>query len=155
LCNADKIVVKTRSEAFGIPDKTHNAEAIKMSRYAVSITNSVDLKNEAILTESAQISEAADYLISSILNIHNGPLWSKVYRAVKMGLIDVPFSPHQENANRLWCLRDKNSNIRIADNGKVPLPESFLVYEKKSLGSTGQDLSLDRMINEILIMSRK
>ena len=37
LAGADKVVVKTRTEALGVPDPQSNADAVAMSRYAMDL----------------------------------------------------------------------------------------------------------------------
>jgi methylaspartate mutase epsilon subunit len=152
LCDADKVVVKTRTEALGIPDIQSNTDAVRISRYAMSLCNGSNFSDEEVLQESDAIQKAAAHVIDSVLYGGNGPLWERVASSVRSGIIDVPFSPHQENVSKLWTLRDSKRGIRVADPGSVPLSEAFLKREHRMLGRRLADGSLDRMLEDILIM---
>lgn len=156
LSNVDKVVVKTRTEALGIPDPQSNSDAVIMTRYAMEICQgSLHLTNSTVEEEYEAIESAANYLIDAVINIDNGPLWNCIARAVRRGFIDIPFSPHQENCDKLWALRDNNRNIRVADIGLVPVPISFLEREKKLLARRIFDHSLDGMIDDVLLMTKR
>jgi methylaspartate mutase epsilon subunit len=154
LCTADKVVVKTRSEALGVPDPQSNADAVAMSCFAMDLCLGLQLAGDEVLEEAAAIESAACYLLDAICNVGNTPLWDCVARAVRAGLIDVPFAPHQQNANRLWTLRDRNRNIRVAEPGSVPVPQFFLRREQQKLGDLLEDTGLDRMLDDILMMAK-
>ena len=155
MCNADKVVIKTRTEAIGIPDTQSNADAVAMTRYAMDICTSSQFYGDDVLEETEAIVDASCYLLDAITNFGNIPLWDSIARAVRAGLIDIPFAPHQENVNRLWTLRDRELSIRVADPGSIPLPQKFLTREKERLGARGGDGSLNRMLDDIFIMVKK
>jgi methylaspartate mutase epsilon subunit len=153
LSKVDKVVVKTRTEALGIPDLQSNSDAVKMTRYAMELCQgSTNISGPDVEEEAKAIESAANFLIEAIINIKEAPLWECIVRGVRRGLIDIPFSPHQENVNKLWTLRDINRNIRVADKGEVPIPTEFFNREKALLGQRLADHSLDGMINDILMM---
>jgi methylaspartate mutase epsilon subunit len=154
LCQADKIVVKTRSEALGVPDPRANSDAVAMSRYAIDLCKGSKLDGDDVFEEAEAIECASLGLINAVINQQSTitPLWERVARAVRTGLIDVPFSPHQDNMNRLWTLRDPARGIRVADPGLVPLPASFLRREERLLATRARDSSIDRMIGDIQLM---
>jgi methylaspartate mutase epsilon subunit len=155
LCNADKVVIKTRTEALGIPDIQSNMDAVYLSKHSMDLCKDTrNIFSNEVFEETDAIKEAANHVIEAVLNIGKAPLWELVSRSVRNGLIDIPFAPHQENANNLWTLRDKNQGIRVADSGLVPLPLNFIEREKNILGKRIHDQSLDRMLDDIMIMVR-
>jgi methylaspartate mutase epsilon subunit len=154
ICNADKVVIKTRNEAIGVPDPQSNADAVVMTRYAMQLCSGHQLLGDDVVEEMNAIAFAASYVIEAVCNLDRTPLWDCIARAVRGGHIDIPFAPHRENANRLWALRDSYRSIRVANAGSVPLPQSFLRRERDKLGSRAGDASLNRMLNDILIMVR-
>ena len=63
------------------------------------------------------------------------------------GIIDVPFSPHIINHNKMITIRDSQKNIRIIDRGNVPIPDHCFAYEKSCC-----DLNKDTtgIVNDII-----
>lgn len=157
LSGSDKVVVKTRTEALGIPDAKSNADAVITSKYSMELCNGAhSIVGGEVSEEAESIENAANYLLDAILNIGNGdaPLWVRVTHAVRMGLIDIPFAPHQENSNQLWSRRDKNRAIRVIDSGRIPLPKEFLKREAHKLGNCSKHQCLDSMLDDIMIMTK-
>lgn len=156
LSGADKIVVKTRTEALGVPDVRSNADAVEMCRYVLGLMSGCEESRGAqVMEEEASIIDAATHVLSQILADERSPLWNRVARAVRSGMIDVPFSPHQENKGQLWTLRDQARCIRVADSGAVSLPRAFLQREKDALGNRFNDRSADRALADIMLMVPK
>lgn len=155
LSGADKVVVKTRAEALGIPDAQSNADAVITSKYSMELCNGAhSIVGGDVSEEAESIENAANYLLDAILNTGNTPLWNRVAQAVRMGLIDIPFAPHQDNSNQLWSRRDLNRAIRVLDSGRVPLPKEFLKREAQKLGNCSKHQSLDSMLDDIMIMTK-
>ena len=150
---ADKVVVKTRSEALGIPDIQSNCDAVRMCRYAMNLCqHAKGVSLDGLEEETEAITNSAERILERILGGNAEELWEKVVMAVRQGLIDIPFSPHNENANQLWTSRDKCRSIRVSDPGKVPLHEKFIKREKRFLGNQKPDNSLDQMLADIMLM---
>jgi len=74
--------------------------------------------------------------------------WESVFRAFQMGFLDVPFSPHADNANKLVSMRDSHRSIRIADAGNVPISKADAAREKELLISS--DNRLDKTYRQLL-----
>jgi len=45
-------------------------------------------------------------VMAAIFGLSGDAFWESVYRAFQLGWIDLPFSPHADNANRLVTMRD-------------------------------------------------
>jgi len=155
LSESDKVVVKTRTEALGIPDAESNADAVIAAKYSMELCQGAhSIVGGEVFEEKEAIENAANFLLDAILNVGEIPLWDCVTRAVRRGLIDIPFAPHQDNSSLLWSRRDSNRAIRVSDPGKVPLPKEFLAREIKKLGNCIENQSLDGMLDDIMIMTR-
>jgi len=151
---ADKVVVKTRSEALGIPDIKSNCDAVSMCRYAMDLcqyANGISL--DGVEEEAEAITSSVEHILERILDGSVEQLWEKVVIAVREGLIDIPFSPHKENANKLWTSRDSSRSIRVSEQGKVPLHEKFIKRERHCLGNQKSENNLDRMLADIMLMA--
>jgi len=145
MCGADKIITKTREEAVGIPTKEANAQTVANTQYTLGILGGLpaitDEQEEQILTaEVGAIMEA-------VFNDPADTLWRKVFNSIKNGIIDVPFSPHIINHNKMITIRDTEKNIRIIERGNVPIPDRCLAYERSCC-----DLNKDTtgIVNDII-----
>ncbi|AXH15212.1 methylaspartate mutase [Malaciobacter mytili LMG 24559] len=145
LVGADKIITKTRDEAFGIPTKEANAKTVANTQYTLRILNGlpniVDKEEEEIL--EAEVKS----IMEAVLNDSADTLWRKVFNSIKNGIIDVPFSPHIINNNEVVTVRDANKNIRIIKRGKLPISDRCFEYEKSKC-----DLNKDAtsIVNDII-----
>ncbi len=145
MVGADKIITKTREEATGIPTKEANAKTVADTQYCLRILNGLpavtDEQEEEILTLEVMA------IMEAVFNDPADTLWRKVFNCIKNGIIDVPFSPHIINQNKMITIRDAKKNIRILERGKVPISDRCYDYER------GQcDLSKDTtgIVNDII-----
>jgi methylaspartate mutase epsilon subunit len=150
MIDADKIITKTQDEAFGIPTKESNAESVQQAKYIVGILAGIpSINNEG---EESALESAVDEIIGVVLNDKASTLWRKVFNSVKKGYIDIPFSPHIINNNRLVTLRDKNNNIRIYNKGNLPLSTRFEKFEKNQLDANSEIKIVESIMRDINIM---
>lgn len=145
MVGADKIITKTREEAVGIPTKEANAKVVADTQYTLRILNGLpgitdELEEEILTAEVHAIMEA-------VFNDPADTLWRKVFNSIKNGIIDVPFSPHIINHNKMITIRDAQKNIRIIERGNVPIPDRCYMHEKSSC-----DLNKDTtsIVNDII-----
>ncbi|MFC1236357.1 hypothetical protein [Vibrio sp. F74] len=145
MVGADKIITKTREEAVGIPTKEANAKTVADTQYTLRILNGlpniVDEQEEEILTAEVMA------IMDAVFNDPADTLWRKAFNCIKCGIIDVPFSPHIINHNKMITIRDANKNIRIIDRGGVPIPDRCFEYERSQC-----DLNKDTtsIVNDII-----
>ncbi|MBX2839768.1 MAG: methylaspartate mutase [Gammaproteobacteria bacterium] len=145
MVGADKIITKTREEAVGIPTKEANAQTVANTQYTLNILGGLpaitDEQEEEILTAEVHA------IMEAVFNDPADTLWRKVFNSIKNGIIDVPFSPHIINHNKMITIRDPDKNIRIIDRGGVPIPDHCLEYEKSCC-----DLNKDTtsIVNDII-----
>ncbi len=145
MVGADKIITKTKAEAFGIPTKEDNARAVANVQYTLGMLKGLP----AIVDEEEEenLMRCVDEIFEAIFNDPADTLWRKIFNSIKNGIIDVPFSPHIINNNNVITVRDKNSNIRIYEKGNLPLSKKSFDFERSKidLGS-----SKDSIVNEII-----
>jgi len=155
LVNADKVVLKTQDEAFGIPTIQANCDAVRLAAYVLNktaITGQLD--SVAVLNEIDLLSSEVEYLLNAIFNIPGEVFWESVFQAVIRGYIDVPFAPHKVNANLLITQRDPKFAIRILNPGRIPISEESLCQERGML-SKNSDLNnklVSKLLSDINIM---
>lgn len=151
LVGADKIITKTRDEAFGIPTRESNAASVANTQYTLQMLRGLPgITDEA---EEANLTRMADEIMEAVVNDNADTLWRKVFNAIKKGHIDVPFSPHVINRNDVITVRDKAGNIRIAQKGNLPISDSSFAFEQEKLSGVTNDGSLvEKIIHDIGIM---
>ncbi|MEE9335420.1 MAG: hypothetical protein V3U65_15120 [Granulosicoccaceae bacterium] len=145
MCGADKIITKTREEAVGIPTKEANAQTVANTQYTLNILSGlpavVDEQEEEILTAEVHA------IMEAVFNDPADTLWRKVFNSIKSGIIDVPFSPHIINHNKMITIRDPQKNIRIIERGNVPIPNRCYEYEKSCCNLNKDTTSI---VNDII-----
>lgn len=155
MIHADKVVTKTVDEALGVPRPEINAEACDTVRYVLRTFRSAEtISSPLIQREEALIRSEAESILQAIFSISGHEFWDSVFRAFQMGYLDVPFSPHVDNANRLLSVRDANGAIRIADPAGVPISREDAEIEKQLLESREDrgDQTYRQMLSDIRVM---
>lgn len=152
---ADKIVVKTVDEALGVPRAEVNAEAVDMVRYVLRSFSAPDaVDSPSIEAEAALIGSEVRSILDAVISLSGDAFWESVYRAFQLGYLDLPFSPHADNANRLVSMRDANRSIRIIDAGSVPISAADAATERQLLESRTDrsEKTYRQMLSDIALM---
>lgn len=153
--DADKVVVKTVDEALGVPRPEANAEAVDTVRYVLRTFGAPGgLDAPEIDVEAELIESQARSVLNAIFGLSGDAFWESVYRAFQKGWIDVPFSPHSDNAGRLITMRDGNRSIRIVDAGSMPISAADLARERALLATRvdNETKAYRRMLADISLM---
>ena len=108
----------------------------------------------AIEQEAALIESQTRSVMQAIFDLSGDAFWESVYRAFQLGYLDVPFSPHADNANRLVSMRDGNRSIRIVDPGGMPISAADAAAERKLLESRADrsEKTYRQMLSDITLM---
>ncbi len=151
MCGADKIITKTREEAVGIPTKEANAQTVANTQYTLRILGGLPPITDE--QEEENLTAEVNAIMEAVFNDPADTLWRKVFNSIKNGIIDVPFSPHIINHNKMITIRDADKNIRIIERGNVPIPDRCFAYEK-SCCNLNKDTTgiVDDIIQDIGIM---
>lgn len=152
---ADKIVVKTVDEALGVPRPEVNAEAVETVRYVFRTFGCAQTVDSAQIGEEASLIESeVRSILDAIFALSGEVFWESVYRAFQLGYLDVPFSPHADNANKLISMRDANQSIRMADAGNVPISRQAAETERRLLDSRTDrsEKTYRQMLSDITLM---
>lgn len=148
MVRADKIIIKTRDEAFGIPTMQCNAQSVANTKYTLRTLKGLPVVHDAEEEENLELEVRA--IMDAVFNDPADTLWRKVFNTIKSGLIDVPFSPHIINNNEVITIRDDSGNIRIIEKGKLPLPDRCFVYEKSKVNlPESQTEVINKIIHDI------
>lgn len=153
---ADKVVVKTVDEALGVPRAEVNAEAVDSVRYVLrTFATPQAVDSPAIAEEAALLESQVRTLLEAIFALSGEAFWESVYRAFQLGYLDLPFSPHTDNANLLVSMRDANRSIRIVDPGRVPISARDAAHERRLLESRTDrgEKTYRRLLADISLMA--
>lgn len=131
MVRADKIIIKTRDEAFGIPTMQCNAQSVANTKYTLRTLKGLPVISDA--EEEENLEAEVRSIMDAVFNDQADTLWRKVFNSIKNGIIDVPFSPHIINHNAVITIRDDSGNIRIIEKGKLPLSDKCFAYEKSKV----------------------
>jgi len=158
IISADKIVVKTVDEALGIPDPWINADAVDIVRYMCrTFRSSEPLTSPLIEREIALIESETRSILQTIFSMPGEVFWQSVFHAFQLGCLDVPFSPHADNANKLISMRDSNGSIRICDRGNVLIcdedaEEERVLLQSRLACSRDSEQTYERLLSDINMM---
>lgn len=132
IIRADKVIVKTKHEAHSIPSIEANCEAVSNVKYVLDrfCLNNI-LSNEEVDVETNNLLAQAEFVLNKILNDREVISIIDVADAVNKGWIDVPFSPHPQNFNKVRTFRDSNGMIRINEFGNIPINNKLKIQDKK------------------------
>ncbi len=150
MVEADKIITKTRNEAFGIPTKEANAQAVSSVQYTLKILKGLPKISDE--EEEEHLESMVKSIMEAIFNDKADTLWRKVLNTIKSGLLEIPFSPHIINANKIITLRDKDGNIRIYDRGKLPISDRDFKFEREKINLSKDKNIVQKIIEDINIM---
>jgi len=157
IIGADKIVTKTKEEARGIPSLESNAEAVRLVHYVLRHTQALaDLDAASVSEEAIRIQAETDAVMTAIFDLPHQAFWNSVAVAFETGIIDVPFSPHEQNANKLVTRRGKGDGVYISEPGNLPIPPELLAAEHAALNGvqTSPDQGLFKsLVHDINLMS--
>lgn len=149
MVGADKIITKTRDEAFGIPTKEVNASAVRNTQYTLNMLRGLPSVTDP--AEEENLTEMVDSIMQAVFNDSADTLWRQVFNSIKAGIIDIPFSPHIINRGEAITVRDKNYNIRFYERGGIPISDKCLAFEKSKI-DLGEKSLVDHIIQDIGIM---
>jgi methylaspartate mutase epsilon subunit len=154
MIGADKIVVKTVDEALGVPRVEVNAEAVATVRYVLRTFSCPEpMMSPLVAREAALIESETKRILESVFALPGDVFWESVFRAFRLGYLDVPFSPHADNANKLIAMRDTNGSIRILERGNVPISDVDARHERELLASRdSSDQTYRRLLADITVM---
>jgi len=158
MVGADKIITKTKEEARGIPTIESNCEAVRLVRYTLDRQMPNGLTEcETVAAEADRIRLETDAIMQAIFEQPQQAFWASIAQAFSDGLIDVPFAPHESNANRLVTQRGYSDGVYIVEPGALPIPKHLLDEEQALAAAAGERTndpgSFKAMMRDINLMA--
>ncbi|MGW4383663.1 methylaspartate mutase [Kitasatospora sp. NPDC004531] len=116
---AERLVTKTAAEALRIPTVEENVEALELAGEVASRPNAI-AGLSASVDEEAAVHLEARTLIQATLALHQD-IGEALVRAVRQGLLDVPYCLHPDNANLARTLIDETGRLQWQRTGRMPI----------------------------------
>ena len=133
LAGATKIMVKTPVEAFRIPTKYDNAEALAICRRALSESTQTKLKSGAVEIEERILRMEVQQIMDVIIELGNGSIPLGAIKAVEEGILDVPWSPSIYNRNEAISIRDIDGAVRYHHFGHLPFTSEIKEFHNEKV----------------------
>ena len=130
LAKATKVIVKTPHEAMGVPTMEANAQGLRCTKQAISLLADQELKSSALELEKAIIKGETCAIVDKCFELGMGDLALGVIRAVKAGVIDIPFAPSRYNFGKMLPARDNEGAVRYLNVANVPLPQELVDFNR-------------------------
>jgi methylaspartate mutase epsilon subunit len=115
---AERLVTKTTAEALRIPTVEENIEALELAGAVAGRPDTAGLSVDP--DEEAAVYLQARTLIEATLALHPN-VGEALVRAVRRGLLDVPYCLHPDNANQTRTLIDETGRLQWQRTGRMPI----------------------------------
>jgi methylaspartate mutase epsilon subunit len=114
---SERLIVKTVAEAFRLPTVEENVEALELAAAVAAEHRGSPLPPDE---DHGQLYEEARALVDAVLNI-GSDVGRSLVAAFGLGLLDVPYCLHPDNAGRARSRLDADGRLRWAALGSLPL----------------------------------
>jgi methylaspartate mutase epsilon subunit len=115
---AERLVTKTTAEALRIPTIEENVEALELAGAVAGQPHTAGLSPDP--DEEAAVHLEARTLVEATLALHPD-VGEALVRAVRQGLLDVPYCLHPDNANQARTLIDETGRLQWQRTGRMPI----------------------------------
>lgn len=130
LAGVEMVMSKSVDQGMYLPQGPANSAAIRATKQVLGMMRGQRLEAlpPAWAEEAAEIGAEADTIIQRCLDLGGGAVGIGVARAIRAGVIDLPFGTSMFTANRMLAVRDASGAIRYLDPGTVPLTAPMKQY---------------------------
>lgn len=133
LAKATKVIVKTPHEAVGVPTMEANAEGLRCTKQTISLLQDQELHTSNLDMEKAIVKGETTCIVDKCLELGVGDIAVGAIRAVKAGVLDIPFAPSRHNAGRMLPARDIEGAVRFLELGDVPLNKELADFNREKI----------------------
>lgn len=158
LAKATKVIVKTPHEAVGVPTKEANAEGLRCTKQTISLLQDQALSTSNLDMEKAIIRGETTCIVDKCLELGTGDIAVGAIRAVKAGVLDIPFAPSKHNAGRMLPARDNEGAVRYLELGNVPLNKELADFNREKIEfrarAEKREASFQMVIDDVYAISK-
>lgn len=139
LTQCERLIVKTKVESMQIPSVDDNLEAIQTARRAVTSVSELELDQAEIELYHEEIFSEVQQLLNAVLNLDND-ISIALRKAFELGILDIPFCLHRDNAGQTRTYISENGALRWARIGQLPLMPQLSSVKYKDVDVTSSML---------------
>lgn len=159
LSGATQLISKTTHEAIGIPTKEANAAGVRTVKQVIKMIGEQRYpETNEVKFEMGIIRREAKAIIDRVLEMGDGDVAQGIIRGFAAGILDIPFSPSINNANKALPVRDNDGMLRWMDAGNLPLDKDMLEFnrEKVALRAAfeGRDPNYEMTVDDVFAVNR-
>lgn len=156
---ATKVIVKTPHEAFGVPTKEANADALKATRQVLNMLQDQKMPDANELREEIEITSAETRsLLEGVESLGEGDWALGAVRAFAAGILDVPFAPSRYNRGKVMPVRDQNGAVRYLEFGNLPLAQDLKDFHREKISERAKmekrPVSFQMVIDDIYAIGK-
>ncbi|MBI2907064.1 MAG: methylaspartate mutase subunit E [Chloroflexi bacterium] len=130
----NKIMVRSVEEGVGVPTRESNASSLRATRHMVDMLANQEFPHSPKVEEEAKLIEAeVKQIMDRVLDLGNGDIAIGTVKAVKSGILDVPFTPNPENVGKVLMVKDLNGFVRYLDPGNLPLSKEIVQFHEEKV----------------------
>ncbi|MFC2042166.1 methylaspartate mutase subunit E [Chloroflexota bacterium] len=135
MAGVDMVMSKSVDQGISLPQAHLNAAAIRATKQVFGMMQHQRLEElPSIWAEEAEEIEAeVDLIIKRCLELGQGSSALGSARAIRSGVIDLPFTGGRATASRVVPVRDASGAIRYLDPGSIPITEAMMEYHRAKL----------------------
>ncbi|MEG3639636.1 methylaspartate mutase subunit E [Magnetococcus sp. PR-3] len=130
---ATRMLIKTVAEAFKVPNKTDNLEAIRLAQAGLQMAQRVELDQHALHHEMSIIQQEVESIFDAIVLAGNGNLIEGIIKGFQRGLLDIPFAPSIHNQGNVLTARDVEGAVRFLDCGHLPFSKDLKAFHRERM----------------------
>jgi methylaspartate mutase epsilon subunit len=156
--HATQVITKSPEEALGVPSKEANAMGLRVTKQVLQmLQGQTDFENEVIAEEMEIIRAEVHCIMEKVLELGEEDVVKGALSALKLGILDVPFSPRRESSSNIIPIRDASGSIRLLSPGLLPLDRKILDFHRSKIEERGrkegQTPSYEMTIRDIIATS--
>jgi methylaspartate mutase epsilon subunit len=119
LSGATRMLVKTPSEAFGIPTVDDNVHALGLVRAGIMAAEMESVDDIQVETECDIIRRETQAILDSMILSGAGGIARGIVAGFEKGYMDIPFSPSIHNQGEVMTARDLDGAVRFLSLGNL------------------------------------
>lgn len=126
---AERLIVKTTAESRRIPTIAENVRALELAASVAAATPRV-----TSTVDTGVLAEART-LVDTVRSLHDD-MGEALVKAFALGVLDVPFCLHPDNAGRTRGVIADDGTLRWADTGAMPVARPATPMTRTAMTST-------------------
>lgn len=159
LGKAQMIMSKSIDQGRHLPAKDANAAAVRATKQILGMMSHQELVlSDEWQEEREAIEKEAKATVDKVIELGDGSVAKGAAKAIRVGVIDLPFAPNIHNKGKVMPIRDHSGAIRILDPGDLPLSKEMLRYHEKKLEARKKqadgELTYEMVVEDVIALSK-